>query len=386
MRVRSISWSWILIVTALIFSAPTPAQAEQAVQPPTEKEIQAARRETLEGVRKLLDAYAYLDSVGLAEDPVIFRALIDEMSSQFARLFFIGLRGPGNPEDQPIARIGDVFLYQSDFERELDDQPFNIRRRYNTLPRKKHLLDRMVQNHLMLQRALRLGLYLDPEVMEHTRQMLIQRLMQHAFKASIKREDVTEEEMKEYYEAHEEDFNRPEQVRASHIHIRVKDWDDEALVREARQKMQRIYRKLRSQCRQNLKECFSQLASQHSEDARNKYRGGDLGYFARTGEGGAMAQALSDAAFGLTEMYKYSEPVKTDLGFSVVQLTDKREAFRRSYEQMRTQSLERLFRNLRSRARESYLDNLHKETTVEIYDEPLDKINLDQPRPGEETE
>jgi peptidyl-prolyl cis-trans isomerase C len=386
MRGRSISWSWILVVTALIFSAPPQAQAEQAVQPPADKEIQAAERETLDGVRKLLDAYAYLESVGLAKDPVIFRALIDEMSSQFARLFFIGLSGPSTPGDQPIARIGDVFLYQSDFERELADQPFNIRRRYNTLPRKKHLLDRMVQNHLMLQRALGLGLYLDPEVMEHTRQMLIQRLMQHAFEASIKREDVTEAEMKEYYEAHEEDFNRPEQVRASHIHVRVKDWDDETLVREARQKMQRINREVRSECKQNLKECFSQLASQHSEDARNKYRGGDLGYFARTSEGGAMPQALSEAAFVLTEIYKYSEPVKTELGYSIVQLTGKREAFRRSYEQMRTQILERLFRNLRSRARESYLENLNKETPVEIYDEPLDKINLDQPQPGEATQ
>jgi peptidyl-prolyl cis-trans isomerase C len=64
---------------------------------------------------------------------------------------------------------------------------------------------------------------------------------------------------------------------------------------------------------------FAQLAGQYSLDVTTKQTGGDLGWFSR---GQLLQQAVEDAAFSL-EANQLSGPVKSDLGYHIVQTLER---------------------------------------------------------------
>jgi parvulin-like peptidyl-prolyl isomerase len=65
-------------------------------------------------------------------------------------------------------------------------------------------------------------------------------------------------------------------------------------------------------------EDFATLAQEYSEDTGSAINGGDLGWFGR----GAMVAPFEEAAFGL-EIGQVSEPIKTDFGYHLIEVTAK---------------------------------------------------------------
>lgn len=114
---------------------------------------------------------------------------------------------------------------------------------------------------------------------------------------------ITDEEIKDYFEENKESFNTEEQIKASHILV-----DNEEKAVEVKNKL-------------NAGEDFAELAKEYSTDNSNKDNGGSLGFFGR----GEMVPEFEDIAFSL-EAGKTSEPVKTDFGFHIIKVEEKKEA------------------------------------------------------------
>jgi foldase protein PrsA len=114
---------------------------------------------------------------------------------------------------------------------------------------------------------------------------------------------ITEEEMKSYFEENKSSFDEPEQVKASHILVK-----DKATAEEIVEKL-------------STGADFSALAKQYSTDTSNSETGGDLGYFGR----GEMVAEFEEVAFSLA-VNKISEPVKTEFGYHIIQVHDKKAA------------------------------------------------------------
>lgn len=109
------------------------------------------------------------------------------------------------------------------------------------------------------------------------------------------------------------EFEKPEQVKASHILVRA-DAANATELKTAEEKAQKLFERTK-------KEDFGKLALENSDDPGSKVKKGDLGFFGR----GAMVKEFDDVAFALP-IGKTSGLVKTQFGFHIIKVTDKKAA------------------------------------------------------------
>lgn len=126
--------------------------------------------------------------------------------------------------------------------------------------------------------------------------------------------EPTREEMESFYKEHPEQFTKPPSVRARHILIALTPEAGDAEVKKALEKAELVRKKLEQG------ENFWKLAKEYSDDPRTKFKGGDLGYFTRE----RLVKPFADAAFSL-QKGEISGPVRTQFGFHIIQLDDRKE-------------------------------------------------------------
>lgn len=281
-----------------------------------------------------------------------------------------------------LARVGEATITVGDMAERLADQSPYLRARYDSPERRREFLDNMIRFELLAQEAERRGLMDAPEVRQAREQAMIQQMMRELFEDRIRLEDVTDEEVAAYYEEHRSEFDKPAQVRASHILLEDRATAERVLA-ELQQDPANVGR-------------FRELAEQHNEDPGTQgLRRGDLRFFTREGTrveaGGASADEAADdsvdpavaaAAFGLEGIGSlHPELVETDRGFHIVKLTGRRAALRRTLEQASRPIRNRLWREKREGAIDSFLADLREGATIEENLELLDTIQVDLP-PG----
>lgn len=131
---------------------------------------------------------------------------------------------------------------------------------------------------------------------------------------------ITDEDIKAAFEENKEAFNQEEEVEASHILV-----EDEETAKEVEKK---------------IKDGgdFAKLAAEYSIDEANKDQGGELGFFLH----GDMVPEFSDAAFKMN-VDEVSGPIKTENGYHIVKVTDKKEAKEATFEDHKDDVKETLF-------------------------------------------
>ena len=117
---------------------------------------------------------------------------------------------------------------------------------------------------------------------------------------------------------------------------------------------------------------FRDLVTKYSEDEESKPRGGDLSFFAN--DSATVPKPIVEAAFKLKEVGDVAPPVKTDKGWAIIRLTQKRPGFNRPLAEVKRQIQQRLFRDLRSKAMDTFVDDLKKKSSITINDENLAKV------------
>jgi foldase protein PrsA len=122
-------------------------------------------------------------------------------------------------------------------------------------------------------------------------------------KLLIPKIEITDEELRTYFDENKDSFGEAEQVKASHILV-----DDEATAKEVKQKL-------------TDGADFAELAKEYSTDEGTKENGGELGFFAR----GTMVTEFEDVAFTLP-VNENSDPVKTEYGYHIIKVEEKKEA------------------------------------------------------------
>ncbi|PYR29338.1 MAG: hypothetical protein DMF92_12150, partial [Acidobacteria bacterium] len=124
-----------------------------------------------------------------------------------------------------------------------------------------------------------------------------------------------------------EQYTTAEQVRASHILLKTEGKDDAAVKAKAEDVLKQS----------KAGADFSELAKKYSEDEASAKNGGDLDYFGR----GRMVPEFDQAAFAM-QPGQTSDLVKTQYGYHIIKLVDKKPATTRTLADVRQQLTDQL--------------------------------------------
>lgn len=139
-------------------------------------------------------------------------------------------------------------------------------------------------------------------------------------------------EARQYYESNQRQFGVPETRQASHILIAVDKSASEGEKKKARALAEQIHSEVKKD-----PDRFAELAKKHSQDPGSAAKGGDLGSFSR----GSMVKAFDDAVFRM-KVGEISPPVESEFGLHIIRVTGITPGQARGFEQVRGEIEEEL--------------------------------------------
>lgn len=151
------------------------------------------------------------------------------------------------------------------------------------------------------------------------------KLLMEALLASVGKDALTDDAMHKVYDDAIKQMGSEQEVHARHILIRAAPGDEKA-AKEAEDKIKAVIVRLKKG------EDFAKVAGEVTEDPSGKANGGDLGFFTRE----QMVPEFADVAFKL-DKGQISDPVKTQFGWHVIKVEDKRTKPAPKFEEVKPQ-------------------------------------------------
>ena len=250
---------------------------------------------------------------------------------------------------------------------------------------RREVLDRLIDDELILQQATELKLSISSEQVdasideikkqnnindEQLREALRgQGMSMAAYRADLKRQllrfrvlniavgsrvNIADEEVKAYYDRHMK-ASANVQVRASHVFIAIPEGADAVAVGEKRGQAQKVIERARAG------EDFAKLARELSDDAATRAEGGDLGYFGKD----MLPKAIEEMVFAM-KVGEIGGPVRADRGFHVIKLVDRKIKDAKPLDDVKDDIRMQLRQKDMERQTKIYLTELRKKTLVDI--------------------
>ena len=199
-------------------------------------------------------------------------------------------------------RTSEVELAAEDIALQLSELPAKLRFPF--------LIEYLVERHLLAQAAVKGGIAETPEYKRRLAFYQAKALRDAYFDQTIK-PTITDDEVKAAYDREASKIQVSERVRARHILV--------ATEKEAQDVLARVQKG----------EKFDEVAKKISLDGSKDY-GGDLGYFSEE----EMVPEFSKAAFAL-QVGQVSEPIKTDYGWHIIKVEDRKQGGPQPFEQVK---------------------------------------------------
>ena len=195
-------------------------------------------------------------------------------------------------------------------------------------------VDNLLRTRTLAAEAKRLGIDADPSLKTRVN-LYAERLLAEAYAARVDEESAKEFESKlpayrerarEQYLVGKSQYQTPTEIKAAHILIRVAGRSAEEALAKAKALRERII----------AGESFEAIAESTSDDATAKQNKGSLGFFGP----GQMDAAFEKAAFALTKTGEISEPVRTQFGYHLIRLDDRKPGRQLTFEEVAPDLLE----------------------------------------------
>ncbi len=225
---------------------------------------------------------------------------------------------------------------------------------------KKSILDEMIENELISQQvdSIYNDLKSNPEFQKKRDDYLSKSVLKLMYQKEIADNVfVSDNDAKKYYDENINRYTNPEQVRASHILIKVDIDSTEAAnnpkklkiaERKAKKLADKIYKKAINGAD------FAELAKKYSDDPGSAARGGDLGFFTR----GRMVKEFEDVAFSM-KVGEISKPIKSKFGYHIIKVTDRKSKEVKPFDDARLEQIKQTEKaRLEREMAQSYVDSI----------------------------
>jgi len=283
-----------------------------------------------------------------------------------------------------VAEVNDKKITKAEYDSKLEDIKKIMKQYYgeevfeskdgrkNLKEIKQQLLDELISNEICLQKAKEMGIEVTQErLMEELdalktlyggedqfqkmleeqnmtedklkEELYFQLIIQKLKDKVTENVAVSEDEVKKYYEENKDEFKKPDEIRARHILV------------DSREEAEEILKKARSG------EDFARLAEKYSQGP-SKDRGGDLGYFTR----GTMVPEFEKAAFNM-EVGEISDVVKTQFGYHIIKVEDKRTFPLPDFEEVKDYIKTRLLKNKKEELFQNKLEEWKQQSEIKKY-------------------
>lgn len=247
-------------------------------------------------------------------------------------------------QDNPVvAKVGSVEIRKSD----LDTAIANLSAQYQQLPDEQKTvaaLSQVIDIKLVAKKAEDAGIQNSDDFKQ--RMVFLKERELHNAYLRDQFDKLNPEEVKARYDKEIAAMPKEEEVHARHILVKTED--------EAKDIIKQL----------DAGKDFIELAKAKSEDS-SKSDGGDLGYFTK----GRMVPEFEEAAFSLPKGSYTKTPVKSQFGYHVIKVEDKRNAQPPAFDQVEPQVRQIVMQEKYS----SIIDEAKKAQKVEIVDENLRK-------------
>ncbi|RLE32906.1 MAG: hypothetical protein DRJ61_08415 [Acidobacteria bacterium] len=177
---------------------------------------------------------------------------------------------------------------------------------------------------------------------------------------------IDEEELRNYYDSHPEEFGHPEQIRLRHIFKRLPRGASASEKARVRAEMEEMLGRIREGAH------FGDLARQYS-DSETAPLNGLIGRLSR----GALDPSLEDIVWGLDEG-DVSEVVPTPVGFHIFFLEDRLDVYHMEFKEARGRLLRKMQAEERERALRDSMADLLAESGAEYHPERIDSTDPDE--------
>lgn len=295
----------------------------------------------------------------------------------------------GTVVEDIIAQVNDQVISKSDYQRaeqeleqEAQQQGWTQQQLYS---QRKDLLRSLIDKQLLLSKGKELGINGETDVVKRLDEIRKQNHLDSMedlqkaaeaqgvsfedFKEQIRENVITSQvigqevgqhiqispsEIREYYNAHQQEFQRPEQVQLSEILVTTPNPDDAAQVAEAKKKADGIEDRLKGGAD------FATVAKADS-GGPTAAQGGELGEFKQ----GQLPKVMEDATFHLNAG-QYTEPIRTKQGWLILEVTQHQNAGEAPLADVQNQIQEQVGYSKMEPALRAYLTQLRDQAYIEI--------------------
>lgn len=229
--------------------------------------------------------------------------------------------------DKPVLTVGNLSLDEREVLNLLatttqgNQMMMGLMLAQSTLPERIELVDQMSQILLFAEAAKMNGLDSRPDVAFQIKLETMKILMHAHFEQFATKIDMSESAFKKYYDKHENEFYEAPAARTRHILTQTEG--------EALNAALEIYRT----------KDFAKVASENSRDPNSANNAGELGWV----EKGMMVPEVEAAIEGAS-IGSLVGPVKSDYGWHIIEVTERRSGKQLSFDESKDNAAERLQR------------------------------------------
>jgi peptidyl-prolyl cis-trans isomerase C len=246
-------------------------------------------------------------------------------------------------------------------KKEMERLPAPSRAYLQAPDRKRQFVENMILNELLYAEGQKQGYDKDEDIDRQVNDLRRRLVVQRVVREFQKPPEITDDQAKKYYDDNPNLYSST-QIRASHILVK-----DEAQAKEIRDQVKADPSK------------FADIAKEKSTDKTSGAKGGDLGMFGQ----GRMVPEFERAAFAL-KPNEISDVVKTQYGYHIILVVERKEGERRPFDQVK----EQIKATLRNKAIQEQQDkrygDLKAAANVKIDDKVLENLQVPQGSTGAE--